>query len=56
MFVYVLCKFVLGLIFGFVVVENLWFHDLCAERIGHRFKFVLALMYSVVVDWAQSTN
>ena len=35
MFVYVLCKFVLGLILCvFVVVvvtENLWFDDMCAE-------------------------
>ena len=31
MFVYVLCKFVSGLILCFVVVvENWWFDDLCA--------------------------
>ena len=30
---FVLCKFVSGLIF-FVVVENLWFSDVCAEEIA----------------------
>ena len=42
MFVYVLCKFVSGLILR--LLENLWFGDLCAEKIGDKLKFVLALM------------
>ena len=54
MFVYVLCKFVLGLIVCFE--ENLRFDVLSAKQRGDRLKFVLALMRSVVVDWAQSTN
>ena len=43
-----------GLILLFL--GNLWFDDLSEEQIGDRLKFVLALMYSFVVDWAQSTN
>ena len=50
------CKFVLGLIlWSFLLLlffENLWFNDVCVEKIVDRLKFVLAMMLSFVVDWA----
>ena len=44
MFVYFLfyVGFVSGLILWFL--DDLWFDDLCAQQLGDRLKFVLALM------------
>ena len=51
---FVLCEFVSGLILW--LLDNLCFDDSCAESIGDILKLVLALMSSVVVDWAQNTK
>ena len=40
MFVYVLCKFVSGLILWFM--DNLWFDGFCAEKIGDRLNTVFS--------------
>ena len=50
------CNMQIWVSIDFAVFRKLWFDDLCEELIEDRLKFVLALMWSFVADWAQNTN